>query len=339
MGSASATTGSVRCRHAATAGHRHARAQVARRAVALRASTPAAPAATSAGGRARWRTRARCPCRPATTTSIADAARARPRRRRLVPDARCACPRGWAGERDRAALRRRHAPRASCGSTTRRSPSTRAATRRSRPTSPTSSRRASEHRITVVVNNALTWQSIPPGRRRGHARRPPPALLPRLLQLRRPAPLGLAVRARRAAHVDDVTVVTGLDGADRHRRLRGRDRGRRRREVRVALRDADGAEVARGDRRGGRADASTDVHPWRPGEGYLYDLDGRAAGRRRRVVDTLHARRRHPHRRGRRHASSSSTASRSTSPASASTRTARCAARATTTPSWSTTSR
>ena len=51
-----------------------------------------------------------------------------------------------------------------------------------------------ECRLTVVVNNELTWQSIPPGRRRGAAGRDPAAAaVPRLLQLRRPAPQRLAV--------------------------------------------------------------------------------------------------------------------------------------------------
>ena len=86
--------------------------------------------------------------------------------------------------------------------------------------------------------------AVDPARhRRGHARRPAPALLPRLLQLRRPAPLGLALR-------DAAVVRQGRDGRDRPRRL-GRDRRATRSrprgtpEVRVALRDAGGAEVAR----------------------------------------------------------------------------------------------
>ena len=59
-----------------------------------------------------------------------------------------------------------------------------------------------EIRITVVVDNVLTWQSIPPGYVEETPGRPPPALLPRLLQLRGPAPDGLALhdarRLRRA---------------------------------------------------------------------------------------------------------------------------------------------
>ena len=43
------------------------------------------------------------------------------------------------------------------------------------------------------------------------------------------------------------------------------------REVRVALRDAEGAEVARAAGASGVLTVA-DVHPWRPGEGYLYEL-------------------------------------------------------------------
>ena len=49
-----------------------------------------------------------------------------------------------------------------------------------------------EVRVTVVVDNRLTWHSIPPGIVENAAGRA--ALLPRLLQLRRTAPVGLAVQ-------------------------------------------------------------------------------------------------------------------------------------------------
>ena len=51
-----------------------------------------------------------------------------------------------------------------------------------------------EARVTVVVNNTLTFQTHPAGGHRGHAGRQAAALLPRLLQLRRPPPPGLAVQ-------------------------------------------------------------------------------------------------------------------------------------------------
>ena len=188
MGSASATTGSVRCRHAATAGRPHPRAQAPRRAVALRASTrrgagrrrrlvagPLADARDDAGaGQLQRPLRRR---RASATTSATSGTRRTVR-----------VPARLGGRAGRAALRRRDPPRRRLGRRRSRSPSTRAATRRSRPTSPRTSRAGEEHRITVVVNNRLTWQSIPPGivEARPTARRQ--TLLPRLLQLRRPAP-------------------------------------------------------------------------------------------------------------------------------------------------------
>ena len=201
-----------------------------------------------------------------------DAGGPRPRRRRLVPDDGPGPARaGRASGSSCASTPPRTGP--SSGSTTRRSPSTRAATRRSRPTSPTSSSSGAENRVTVVVNNVLTWQSIPPGYVEDTPDGPRQQLLPRLLQLRRPAPQRLAVHHAHAPTSSDVTVVTGLDGADRDVGYEVEAVGADGLEVRVALRDAAGTEVAQG-RRGGRASSgSTDVHPWRPGEGYLYELE------------------------------------------------------------------
>ena len=297
-GSASATTGSVRCRHAATAGHRHARAQAARRAVALRPRPRARPAGASAGGQGPLAGAARCPCRPATTTSS--------------PTPRCATTSATSGTSARARARAAGRASGSCcastppptarssGSTTPRSPSTRAATRRSRPTSPSSSQPGAEHRITVVVNNVLSWQSIPPGVVEEHAGRPPPALLPRLLQLRRPAPVGLAVHHAARRTSSDVTVVTGLDGSTGTVALRGRGRGRRR--SRCASRCATPAAPRSRGRPAPRASSTVaDVQPWRPGEGYLYELDVELWATATRW-STLLAAGRHPHRRGRRHA-------------------------------------
>ena len=139
-------------------------------------------------------------------------------------------PRGLGRRADRAALRRRHPPRRRLGRRPARWPSTRAATRRSRPTSPTSSRPASEHRITV---SRRTTSCAGTRSRRASSRTtpdgPPAALLPRLLQLRRAAPHGVAVLDAARPTSRDVTVVTDLDGrrvvATRStRRTRGRAR-------------------------------------------------------------------------------------------------------------------
>ena len=136
------------------------------------------------------------------------------------------------------------------------------------------------------------------------------------------------------AHVTDITVTTDVDGTTGIVELRGRD-GRRRRGA-GAVDGCRGQHRRRGIRvvrlaLGRRRDALAARRrlPLR--------ADGRGRGRRdgrRRVL----AAGRHPHRRGARVRSSSSTASRSTSPDSASTRTPRSAARATTTPTSCTTS-
>ena len=98
-------------------------------------------------------------------------------------------------------------------------------------------------RVTVVVNNELTFQSVPPGVIQVAARRHPhPALLPRLLQLRRPAPQRVAASTP-VDHIDDVTVVTDVDGSTGVVRYRVEVAGGEA-DVRVVLRDADGTVVA-----------------------------------------------------------------------------------------------
>ncbi len=114
-----------------------------------------------------------------------------------------------------------------CGSTTSRWCRTRAATPRSRPTSPTyvtpgavrpDHRRGRQH---------PDLPDHPARRRRGHPARPPAALLARLLQLRRPAPhrSGSTPPPRTASRTSPWspawTATTGTVG------LRRRDRGRR----------------------------------------------------------------------------------------------------------------
>ena len=128
-----------------------------------------------------------------------------------------------------------------------------------------------EHRITVVVNNILTWQSIPPG----YVEQTPDGPRQRLLfdffnyaGLHRPVWL----YATPPAHVRDVTVVTDLrEGSTGSVGYAVEADGAGDLEVRVALRDADGTEVARATGASGELTVEN-VHPWRPGEGYLYHL-------------------------------------------------------------------
>jgi beta-glucuronidase len=119
-------------------------------------------------------------------------------------------------------------------------------------------------RITVVVDNRLTWQSIPPGvvtdgRQTYFHDFFNYAGLHRSVWLYS-TPL---------AHIDDLTVVPGLEGTTGTVGYRiGTSGGG---EVRAVLLDAGGTEVARSDGAEGVLTVE-EVHPWRPGEGYLYDL-------------------------------------------------------------------
>jgi beta-glucuronidase len=128
-------------------------------------------------------------------------------------------------------------------------------------------------RITVAVDNTLTWHTIPPGTVRDT---PEGKVQHTFHDFFNYAGIHRSVwlAATAATHVDDVTVVTGLDGttgtvdytvvldgphADDH-------------TVTATRRDATGATVGRAT--GARDSISVDpVHPWRPGEGYCYALD------------------------------------------------------------------
>jgi beta-glucuronidase len=125
-------------------------------------------------------------------------------------------------------------------------------------------RPGAESRVTVVVDNRLTWHSLPPGivedgRQTYFHDFFNYAGLHRSVWL----------YCTPAAHVSDVTVVTGLDGGTGTVDHRVETVGDG--DVRVVLTDAAGREVARGVGATGRL-VVADVHPWRPGEGYLYDL-------------------------------------------------------------------
>src|SRR3954465_5901571 len=122
-----------------------------------------------------------------------------------------------------------------------------------------------EVRLTVVVDNRLTWRSVPPGivengRQTYFHDFFNYAGLHRSVWLYSTPP----------AHVRDVPVVPGFEGGsgtvDYRVETAGEAAG-----VQVVLLDASGAEVAPGTGDSGRL-VVDDAHPWRPGEGYLYDL-------------------------------------------------------------------
>jgi beta-glucuronidase len=124
-------------------------------------------------------------------------------------------------------------------------------------------------RVTAVVNNTLSFQSIPPG-------------------VIEDTPAGKRQRywhdffnyagihrtvwlyATPRTHLTDITVVTDLDGATGVIHYRTAATGTAR--TRVVLRDAAGREVANAEGADGTLTVAN-VHRWAPGDGYLYDLD------------------------------------------------------------------
>src|SRR5918997_396998 len=126
-------------------------------------------------------------------------------------------------------------------------------------------------RITVEVDNTLTFQTIPPGvvEDTPHGKRQRYwhdffnyAGLHRSVWL----------YTTNQAHFTDVRVVTDLDGSDGIVRYDTTATGTEDAEVAVVLRDADGNEVATGSRATGTISVP-DVHRWAPGDGYLYNLE------------------------------------------------------------------
>jgi beta-glucuronidase len=127
-----------------------------------------------------------------------------------------------------------------------------------------------ENRITVAVDNRLSWQTIPPGRIAETPDGPRQSYFHDFFNyagLHRSVWLYTTPRS----HIDDVTVVTGLDRDAGTVEYQVETAGGTPVQIHVALRDAEGAEVARGTGSSGRLRVEG-VHPWRPGEGYLYEL-------------------------------------------------------------------
>ena len=146
-------------------------------------------------------------------------------------------------------------------------------------------RAGEEARVTVVVNNELSWTSIPPGyvQELDDGRRAQQyfhdffnyAGLHRSVWL----------HATPRTHIGDITVTTTeitdatgvvayravVEGGDEH-------------HVRVTVRDAAGAEVAGADGIEGELRIE-DVRLWRPGAGYLYTLEVEVLGPGGELVD------------------------------------------------------
>jgi beta-glucuronidase len=128
-----------------------------------------------------------------------------------------------------------------------------------------------EHRLTIVVNNELTWQTIPPGfvtvKPDGRKQVFYYHDFYNYAGLHR----SVWLFTTPAAHVDDVTVKTDRDGSTGVVRVHTSMAGETAATVRLELRDENGELVAVGA--GGDAELRiADAHLWQPGAAYLYDL-------------------------------------------------------------------
>ena len=125
-------------------------------------------------------------------------------------------------------------------------------------------------RITVEVDNTLTFQTIPPGvvLETAHGKRQKYwhdffnyAGIHRSVWL----------AATDAAHIDDVTVETDLDGSMGILRYRASTERADGLALTATLADAEGRSILSATGRAGTL-AIPDVHRWAPGDGYLYEL-------------------------------------------------------------------
>ena len=128
-----------------------------------------------------------------------------------------------------------------------------------------------ELRVTVVLNNTLSFQSIPPGviedtavGRRQHYFHD----FFNYSGIHR----NVWLYATPRAYIDDITVHTGLDGPSGTVSYSVVTEGTDGHRVQVLLRDREGREVASGSGGAGTLQVA-DVHAWAPGDGYLYDLE------------------------------------------------------------------
>jgi beta-glucuronidase len=143
-----------------------------------------------------------------------------------------------------------------------------------------------EVRVTVVVNNTLSFQSIPPG----VVEQTPSGPRQRYWHdffnyagLHRSVWLSATPQAR----VEDVTVTSGFEGAVGSVGWAVEAVDQDGLEVRVTLRDPAGGEVATGSGVTGTL-AVPDVHLWGPGDGYLYDLEVQLVDAAGAVCDSTH---------------------------------------------------
>jgi beta-glucuronidase len=146
-------------------------------------------------------------------------------------------------------------------------------------------RAGEEARVTVVVNNELSWTSIPPGyvQELEDGRRVQQYFHDffNYAGLHRSVWLHTTPRA----HVSDVTIsTTEIDGTAGVVAYRAVVEGVGQDHVRVRVRDAGGAEVTLADGSDGTLRIER-VELWRPGAGYLYTLEVEVLGPAGELID------------------------------------------------------
>jgi beta-glucuronidase len=143
-----------------------------------------------------------------------------------------------------------------------------------------------EARVTVVVNNTLSFQTIPPGviedtpdgkRQKYWHDFFNYAGIHRTVWL----------YSTGHAHLTDVTIVTGINGTDGSIEYTSKTQNAVGAEVKVILRDTNGVEVATGTGTSGILTVEN-VHKWAPGDGYLYDLEVLLVGEAGAILDSYH---------------------------------------------------
>ncbi|MDO4900786.1 beta-glucuronidase [Actinomyces sp.] len=132
-------------------------------------------------------------------------------------------------------------------------------------------------RITVRVDNRLSWQSIPPGYLTEDSLGRPVQRYFHDFFNYAGIHRSVALYTRPPIAVTDVTITTDYtdspEGSTGHVTYSVEAPGAE--HIRVVVRDAAGAEVAHADGATGTLDIA-DVHLWRPGAGYLYTLEAHA---------------------------------------------------------------
>jgi beta-glucuronidase len=143
-----------------------------------------------------------------------------------------------------------------------------------------------EVRVTALVNNTLSFQSIPPGviedTATGRAQRYWHDFF-NFAGIHRSVWLSATPQAR----VEDITVATGFTGDTGSVDYSVEAADSEGLEARVLLRDAAGREVATATGATGTLSVP-DVHLWAPGHGYLYDLEVQLVDDTDVVLDSYH---------------------------------------------------